>query len=100
MDIPKSLVKAIQNGQAPLEELTKHLSCQPMNEILTAFAELILISEDYMNRPQIAVSQEEYNQIMSLFRIKGLREINGVVCEERRGRPSKQKVYTEKKQPI
>lgn len=91
MDIPKSLVKAIQNGQATLDDLIKHLSCQPMNEILTAYAELIVLSEDYMNKPQIAVSQEEYNQITSLFRIKGLREINGVVCEEKRGRPSKQK---------
>ena len=91
MDIPKSLVKAIQNGQATLDDLIKHLSCQPMNEILTAYAELIVLSEDYINRPQIAVSQEEYNQIISLFRIKGLREINGVVCEEKRGRPSKQK---------
>lgn len=51
IDVPKNLVKAIQNGQAPIEELTKHLSCQPMNEILTAFAELILLSEDYINRP-------------------------------------------------
>lgn len=92
MDIPKSLVKAIQNGQAPLEDLIKHLSCQPMNEILTAYAELILLSEDYINKPQIAVTEDEYKQITSLFRIKGLREINGVVYEERRGRPSKQKI--------
>lgn len=92
MDIPKSLVKAIQNGQAPLEDLIKHLSCQPMNEILTAYAELILLSEDYINKPQIAVTEDEYKQITSLFRIKGMREINGVVCEERRGRPSKQKI--------
>ena len=90
LDIPKSLVKAIQNGQAPLEELIKHLSCQPMNEILTAFAELILLSEDYMNRPQIAVTQAEFEAIQSLFRIKGQKVLeDGTVISETRGRPKK-----------
>lgn len=92
IDIPKQIIKSIKEGNATQKDLINHLSNYPLNEILTAFAELIILSEDYMNRPQIAVSQEEYNQIMSLFRIKGLREINGVVCEERRGRPSKQKI--------
>lgn len=87
IDIPKNLVKAIQNGQAPIEELTKHLSCQPMNEILTAFAELILLSEDYMNRPQIAVTQAEFEAIKGLFKIKGLKILeDGTVVEETRGR--------------
>ena len=90
LDIPKSLVKAIQNGQAPLEELTKHLSCQPMNEILTAFAELILISEDYMNRPQITVTEAEFEAIQSHFRIKGRKVLeDGTVISETRGRPKK-----------
>ena len=92
IDIPKNLVKAIQNGQAPLDELIKHLSCQPMNEILTAFAELILLSEDYINRPQIAVTQAEFEAIQSLFRIKGRKVLeDGTVISETRGRPSKQK---------
>ena len=86
IDIPKSLVKAIQNGQAPLEELTKHLSCQPMNEILTAFAELIILSEDFLSPKPISVSQEEYNRIMGLFKIKGMRSLDGVMVEETRGR--------------
>lgn len=90
LDIPKSLVKAIQNGQAPLDELIKHLSCQPMNEILTAFAELILLSEDYMNRPQIAVTEAEFEAIQNLFRIKGKKVLeDGTVISETRGRPKK-----------
>lgn len=90
IDISKSLVKAIQNGQAPLDELIKHLSCHPMNEILTAFAELILLSEDYMNRSQIAVTQAEFDAIQSLFRIKGQKVLeDGTVISETRGRPKK-----------
>lgn len=90
IDIPKNLVKAIQNGQAPLDELIKHLSCHPMNEILTAFAELILLSEDYINRPQIAVTETEFEAIQSLFRIKGRKVLeDGTVISETRGRPKK-----------
>lgn len=90
IDIPKNLVKAIQNGQAPLDDLIKHLSCHPMNEILTAFAELILLSEDYMNRSQIAVTQAEFDAIQSLFRIKGQKVLeDGTVVEETRGRRPK-----------
>lgn len=90
LDIPKSLVKAIQNGQAPLDDLIKHLSCNPMNEILTAFAELILLSEDYINRPQITVTEAEFEAIQSLFRIKGRKVLeDGTVISETRGRPKK-----------
>ena len=90
LDIPKSLVKAIQNGQAPLDELIKYLSCQPMNEILSAFAELILLSEDYINRPQIAVTEAEFEAIQSLFRVKGKKVLeDGTVISETRGRPKK-----------
>lgn len=90
LDIPKSLVKAIQNGQAPIEELTKHLSCQPMNEILSAFAELIMISDDYVNKPQITVTQAEFDAIKGLFKIKGQKILeDGTVVEETRGRRKK-----------
>lgn len=90
LDIPKNLVKAIQNGQAPLDELIKHLSCQPMNEILSAFAELILLSEDYVNRPQITVTEAEFEAIQNLFRIKGRKVLeDGTVISETRGRPKK-----------
>lgn len=90
IDVPRNLVKAIQNGQAPIDELIKHLSCQPMNEILTAFAELILLSEDYINRPQITVTEAEFEAIQNLFRIKGRKVLeDGTVISETRGRPKK-----------
>lgn len=56
------------------------------NEILTAFAELIILSEDFLSPKPISVSQEEYNRILSLFRIKGLRTLDGMMVEETRGR--------------
>lgn len=87
VDIPKSLVKAIQNGQASLDDLTNHLSNYPINEILRAFAELIMLSEEYVNKPQITVTQAEFEAIKGLFKIKGQKILeDGTVVEETRGR--------------
>lgn len=90
IDIPKSLVKAIQNGQASLDELTNHLSNYPINEVLRAFAELIMLSEEYVNKPQITVTQAEFEAIKGLFKIKGQKILeDGTIVEETRGRRKK-----------
>lgn len=90
IDIPKSLVKAVQNGQASLDELTNHLSNYPINEILRAFAELIMLSEEYVNKPQITVTQAEFEAIKGLFKIKGQKILeDGTIVEETRGRRKK-----------
>lgn len=90
VDIPKSLVKAIQNGQASIDELTNHLSNYPINEILRAFAELIMLSEEYVNKPQITVTQAEFEAIKGLFKIKGQKILeDGTIVEETRGRRKK-----------
>lgn len=87
LDIPKSLVKAIQNGQAPIDDLINHLSNYPINEVLRAFAELIMISDDYINKPQITVTQAEFEAIKGLFKIKGQKILeDGTIVEETRGR--------------
>lgn len=87
VDIPNKLIKDIQKGLKTQKDLETYLmSNHSINEILTAFAELILISDDTANRPQITVTQDEYNQIMSLFKIKGLRSLDGMVVAETRGR--------------
>lgn len=86
IQIDPKLLKAIKEGNATQKDLINHLSTYPLNEILTAFAELIILSEDFLSPKPISVSQEEYNRILSLFRIKGLRTLDGVMVEETRGR--------------
>lgn len=87
INIPKTLIKAISEGNQPLSDLEQYLlSNYTIGDILKAFAELIITTEDVVNRPPISVSQEEYNTIMSLFKIRGLRTIDGMVIEETRGR--------------
>lgn len=86
IQIDPKLLKAIKEGNATQKDLINHLSTYPLNEILTAFAELIILSEDFLSPKPISVTQEEYNRILSLFRIKGLRSLDGVIVEERRGR--------------
>lgn len=86
IQIDPKLLKSIKEGNATQKDLINHLSNYPINEILTAFAELIILSEDFLSPKPISVSQEEYNRILNLFKIKGLRSLDGVMVEERRGR--------------
>lgn len=86
IQIDPKLLKSIKEGNATQKDLINHLSNYPLNEILTAFAELIILSEDFLSPKPISVSQEEYNRILSLFRIKGQRTLDGMIVEETRGR--------------
>ena len=88
IDIPKRIiVDAKEDGQGILENYL--ISNYPMGEIIRAFAELILIADDAVNKPQITVTQAEYEAIVGLFKIKGQRVVNGEVVSETRGRPKK-----------
>lgn len=86
IQIDPKMLKAIKEGNATQKDLINHLSNYPLNEILTAFAELIILSEDFLSPKPISVTQEEYNRILSLFKIKGMRSLDGVMVEETRGR--------------
>lgn len=86
IQIDPKLLKAIKEGNATQKDLINHLSNYPLNEILTAFAELIILSEDFLSPKPISVTQDEYNRILSLFRIKGQRTLDGMIVEETRGR--------------
>lgn len=92
MKLPKDLLRDISEGNKPLSDLEQYLiSNHTIGEILTAFAELIITAENTNNKPQISVSQEEYDAITSLFKIKGLRTVDGITIQETRGRRPKQK---------
>jgi hypothetical protein len=86
IQIDPKLLKSIKEGNATQKDLINQLSTYPLNEILGAFAELIILSEDFLSPKPISVSQEEYNRILSLFRIKGQRTLDGMIVEETRGR--------------
>lgn len=86
---PKALIKAVLESNQPISAIEQYLlSNHTIGEILRGYAELLL-EEERLNRPQISVTQEEYNAITSLFKIRGLREVNGEIVEETRGRPKK-----------
>jgi hypothetical protein len=89
--LPKDLLRAISEGMEPISTLEQYLvSNYSIKEILEAFAELIVVAENTANKPQITVTQEEYNTITSLFKIKGMKVLeDGTVVEETRGRKPK-----------
>ena len=87
ISIPKQTLKQIQEGDNPQKELEQHLlNNYPINEIIKAFAELLITTEQSINRQPIVVSQDEYDTIISLFKVRGVRVVDGVVREETRGR--------------
>lgn len=88
--IPKNIQKQILDGDNPQKELEQHLLTNySITEIIQAFAELMITAEDYVNKPQITVTRQEYEAIMSMYKIKGERFLDGAIVSETRGRPRK-----------
>lgn len=87
--IPKNLIKQVLEGEKNQQELELFiLNNFNMMDIIKAFAELLLTSDTV--KPQITVTPEEYNSIVSLFKVKGQRVLeDGTVTEEKRGRKRK-----------
>lgn len=87
--IPKNLIKQVIEGEKNQQELELFiLNNFNMMDIIKAFAELLLTSDTV--KPQITVTPEEYNSIVSLFKVKGQRVLeDGTVTEEKRGRKRK-----------
>ena len=90
IQIPKQLLKQLQEGENIQKELETHLLTNyPITEIIQAFAELLITTEQTINRQPIVVTQEEYDTITSLFKIRGIKNVNGVLEQETRGRKPK-----------
>ena len=89
ISIPKNILNRVkQEGDiAFLEDYI--INNYPMPQIVKAFAELLLTSEEAVNKPQILVTQAEMDAINSLFRVRGQRIVDGEVISETRGRPKK-----------
>lgn len=89
--IPKKLVENAKNTNDFTEIENYLMSNYPMKDIIRGFAELYVLTADFqVNKPQITVTQAEYEAIVGLFKIKGQRIINGEVIKESRGRPKKE----------
>ena len=90
INIPKNMVKAVADGtEQPILLETYIMNNYSMGEIIKSFTELLVNNETYTRQP-IVVSQEEYNNIVSLFKVKGQRTMeDGTVIEETRGRRKK-----------
>ena len=87
LDIPRALLSRVKAGESR-EELEQYLmNNYPIPQIIKAFAELIVVSDEAINKPQILVTQEELDAINALFRVRGQRLVDGEVRRETRGRP-------------
>lgn len=87
LDIPRTLLSRVKAGESR-EELEQYLiNNYPIPQIIKAFAELIVVSDEAINKPQILVTQEELDAINALFRVRGMRMVDGEVRRETRGRP-------------
>lgn len=90
INIPKNLIKSVIDGtEKPSLLETFVMNNFSMGEIISSFAELLITSES-MTRQPITVTEDEYNNIISLFKVKGQRTMeDGSVIMETRGRKKK-----------
>lgn len=87
IDVPKSIFNRIKTGES-IECLESYLmNNYPMPVIISSLAKLLVNQDNTVNKPQIIVTAEEFEQIQSLFKIRGQRVVDGEVIQERRGRP-------------
>ena len=87
IDVPKSIFNRIKAGES-IECLESYLmNNYPMPVIISSLAKLLVNQDNTVNKPQIIVTAEEFEQIQSLFKIRGQRVVDGEVIQERRGRP-------------
>ena len=90
INIPKNMVKAVADGtERPSLLETFVMNNFSMGDIIKSFCELLIASES-MTRQPITVTEDEYNNIISLFKVKGQRTMeDGSVILETRGRKRK-----------
>ena len=90
INVSKNLIKAVAEGsEQPIALKTFIMNNYSINQIVDSFVEL-LVSSETVNRQPISVTEDEYNAIMALFKVKGQRVMDdGTVIVETRGRKRK-----------
>lgn len=82
--LPKNLNRAVQTGEASIKDVADFMiDNYSVREIASAFAELMITSEGYVNQQPITLSPNDYDRVMALFRKRGT-TLDGK--EETRGR--------------
>ena len=85
--LTKEFQKSMRDGTADVTELADYLvRNNSAYELATSLAELMITTESY-TPVKITVSQEELNQIVGMFRVRGTTESGG---KETRGRKRKE----------
>lgn len=81
-------IKDLKDGVDSKRELYDYIiSTYSVSRIVDEYLELIMKCDITDNK--ITVSQEEYETIISLFKVKGTKMVNGAVVPETRGRKPK-----------
>lgn len=95
IEVPKKIINQVKEGEATIKDIAEHLQNNyTLNDILLGYAELLVTAEEYINRPPITVTRQEYEAIMAMFKIKGIKVLDdGTAIEETRGRPPKHKLF-------
>ena len=84
----KEMQSKIKNKTATKEELTNYLITNlTLMELAEELADYIM-KDTPVSQP-IAVTEEEYERICSMFRVKGKRMVEGNYIRETRGRKAK-----------
>lgn len=88
MKYNKELLEQVKMGQATEEMLVQNImTVNPLHDIIRFVVETL--KKEPTTTTPITVSQEEYERIISLFRVRGIKMVGGELKVERRGRPSK-----------
>ena len=83
-------IKDLKDGVESKRELYDYIiSTYSVSRIVDEYLELVMKCDITDNK--ITVSQEEYETILSLFKVKGTKIVEGKVVAETRGRPKKSK---------
>lgn len=87
--LSKEVSRSIENGAITQEELSRILvEDYSAKNIADSLAEAMLEKREETPSP-IVIEKDDYDRIISLFRVKGLRVVDGQVIEETRGRKKK-----------
>lgn len=83
ISITKQELRALKNGEISVEDYAnKLLDEYPVKQLALTLAEMIA---DYDEGTRITVSQEEFDRIVGLFKVRGINALTGAA--EMRGRP-------------
>ena len=91
INIPKNITNSVVHGYMTYDELAQYILANYNSlDVAKSLVELMVQVDVWANRQPILVTQEEFDVLTSLFKIKGQRTLeDGTVVKETRGRRPK-----------